>query len=357
MVTTLIQYLFGISVLLINTTNLCQDSHYSGEEFKPENILAKMNLVNDYFISNSWMNNDRNWIRGTYYTGLMAFYHVSKDSSLLNQAEQWGAKHGWRTGTEWTFPANRLTCTQTYIELYFLDKNENKIEDARSFMDNRVKNREPASKQGYDYIDALYVGIPAYIMMTEATGDNIYSTYGNWIFWNVVNDLYNPDVHLFYRDEQAKLDNEFWSRGNGWAFASIPRILQYLPPEDPSYHRYAELFYQLAEAISQIQGKDGYWRTDLYNPEKFPNPESSGTAFFTYALAWGINNGYLEKEKFFPIIEKSWVALYSAVDEDGKVCWGQGVSRDPGDVDKEDSEEYVSGAFLLAGSEVIKLIK
>ena len=354
--TIFLRFILGLSVLVASDISFCQNSIDFGKEFIPENILAKMNLVNDYFLSNSWMNNDRNWIRGTYYTGLMAFYHVSEDSSLLLQAERWAAKHGWRTGTEWTYPANRLTCTQAYLELYFIDKNENKIENTRSFMDKRINDHKQAAEQGYDYVDALYVGIPAYVMMARVTSNPEYSNYGNRIFWEVVNDLYNPDVHLIYRDEKAKQENEFWSRGNGWALASIPRILNYLPENDPAYIKYIELLEQMAKSISELQGEDGFWRTDLTNPNKFPNPESSGTAFFTYAFAWGINKGILDKEEYLPIIKKSWKALYHAVDSTGKVCWGQGVSRDPGNVDKEDSEEYVLGAFLLAGSEILKLV-
>ena len=86
-------------------------------------------------------------------------------------------------------------------------------------------------------------------------------------------------------------------------------------------------------------------------------PESSGTAFFTYAIAWGINNGILDPVIYKPVVQKAWKGLCSVVDEYGKVCWGQTVSRDPGKVKKEDSEEYVSGAFLLAGSEMLKLIQ
>ena len=69
-----------------------------------------------------------------------------------------------------------------------------------------------------------------------------------------------------------------------------------------------------------------------------------------------INNHILNKETFLPVVIKGWEALYNAVDKDGKICWGQGVSRDPGKVDKEDSAEFVSGAFLLAGSEMYKLV-
>ena len=112
---------------------------------------------------------------------------------------------------------------------------------------------------------------------------------------------------------------------------------------------------ELAQSLAIVQPEDGFWRTNLMQPDLYPNPESSGTAFFTFGLSWGINNGYLDQDKFLPVIRKSWSALYHIVDEDGKVRWGQDVSRDPGKVKMSDSHEFVAGAFLLAGSEVLNL--
>jgi len=326
-----------------------------------DNILKVLNRVNNHFLANEWKNNDRNWIRGTYYSGLMAFYEVTGDEQLFDQAKTWAMKHGWRTGTEWMSPANRLTCSQTYLQLYFKEPNIAYIERTRSFMDKRIENPEPASEQGWDYVDALYVGIPAYLMMTKATGEFKYADYANRIFWEVKTDLYDEEYHLFYRDEKAKTEKSangkkvLWSRGNGWAIASIPHILEYLPEENKYYSQYLELFKQMAEALLNCQDEDGFWRTNLADPEDFTDPESSGTAFFTFAMAWGINNQLLDKGRYLPVVEKAWHALYNAVDENGKVCYGQSVSRDPGHVDKNDSHEFVAGAFLLAGSEVFRL--
>ncbi len=330
--------------------------------FNPDSILSKLYVVNDHFKRQAWKQNDRNWIRGTYYTGLMAFYKVTEDSTLLQQAKNWAAKHGYRTGTEWTYPPNRLTCTQTYLDLYFLDTNKSYIQNTKSFMDKRVFDTEPAEDQGWWYVDALYVGIPAYIKMSRATGDDIYINYANRIFWEVKENLYDIAENLFYRDEKARSTitkngkKEIWSRGNGWAIASIPAILNNLPENNADRPAYEKLLLDMASSLSKRQRQDGFWNTNLADQEQYPGPESSGTAFFVYAMAWGLNNQILDKEEFLPIVVKGWKALYNAVDSDGKVCWGQGVSRDPGKVDKEDSAEFVAGAFLLAGSEMYKLV-
>lgn len=330
-----------------------------GPDFEPESVMAAMYRVNDHFLGQKWKQSDRNWIRGTYYTGLMAFYRATHDSVVLNQARNWSAKHGWRTGTEWIYPANRMTCVQTYLELYFIQPDDQKIRRAREVMDSQISDPKPAAEQGWDYVDALYVGTPAYIMMSEATGDPSYKEYANRMFRDVWRDLYDRDDHLFYRDEKAKQERTannqkvFWSRGNGWAFASIPRILDHLPETDTNYAWYLGLFREMASALILCQGNDGFWRTNLADPNVFPSPESSGTSFFTYGLAWGIRRGFLDRETYSPALHKAWTALIQSIDASGKVPWGQHVARKPETVKEKDWDEYVSGAFLLAASEVL----
>lgn len=330
-------------------------------EFNPDTIKLLIHQVNDHFLANIWKNNDRNWIRGTYYTGLMACWEITRDSTFFEQARNWGSKHGWRTGTEWIYPANRMTCVQTYLKLYKIENNEFMIKKGREVMDSKIDFKEPAEEQGWDYVDALYVGIPAYYLMQNVTGDQKYGDYANKIFWDVYSDLFDETEHLFYRDKKAKDEkssNEkkvIWSRGNGWAIAAIPGILEALPDSSKQRKDYIDLLQKMAFSLKKCQGSDGFWRTNLTDSLDYPNPESSGTAFFTYALVWGINKGYLDGNEFFPVVEKGWKALYHAIDSNGKVCWGQGVARGPGIVSKSDSHEYVSGAFLLAASEILKM--
>jgi len=349
-----------VYILLINFKGNTQD--FSSPAFKSDDILSKMYLVHDYFLANEWKNSDRNWIRGTYYRGLMAFYKSSEDSNLLNHAKAWATRHGWRPGTEWPYPANRLTCAQTYLDLYFINPDKNKIKRTRKFMDKRVYNSKPASEQGWDYVDALFVGVPAYMMMSKVTSDPVYSDYGNKIFMEVYSDLFDFDENLFYRDKRAKEEKSdngnkvLWSRGNGWAIASIPSILENLPIDHEASKFYIELVQKMSKSLAERQSKDGFWRANLADSLEYSNPESSGTAFFIYAMAWGINNGYLDRKVFEPVVIKAWIALYYCVNENGKVQWGQDVARKPEHVSENDSREFVSGALLLAGSEILILV-
>ena len=331
------------------------------DEMNPDSIQNLVRRVNHYFLQNAWMNADRNWKRGTYYTGLMACAEAMHDPSFFDQALRWGEKHAWRIGTEWMYPANRMTCVQSYLQLYKKAKNPDMIRRAREVMDSKIDFTEPASEQGWDYVDALYVGTPAYMMMTEVTGEPVYADYANNMYWDVYADLFDENENLFYRDKKAMGEKSnhgkkvIWSRGNGWAMAAIPRIVITMDDETAQAQKYIRLLQSMSESLLNRQGADGFWRCNLADPLDYPNPESSGTAFFTYAMAWGINRGYLDRDKFLPCVEKAWTALYHAVDENGRVCWGQGVARGPGRVSKTDSREYVAGAFLLAARDILKL--
>jgi unsaturated rhamnogalacturonyl hydrolase len=331
-------------------------------ELDRKNILAILYKVNDYQKRTSQGSEGRNWKTGTWYTGVMAFYKASNDTSILNQAISWANSNSWQIGNEWIYPANRLTCVQTYFEIYNFKKDPAMIQDGKDYMNTQITRTEPAYLSGWDYIDALYVGAPAYAMLSEITGEKKYADFLNRVFWEVADQLFDKDEGLFYRDSEARYVEKsrnnrkvLWSRGNGWAIASLPRILDHLAEDNPFYPKYVELLKTMAASLAERQGADGLWRSNLADAEEYPMPESSGTSFFTYALAWGINEGILDREKYTQIVKKAWNGLCNVVNDEGKVCCGQLVARGPGKVSQEDSDEYVTGAFLLAGSEVLRM--
>ena len=107
--------------------------------------------------------------------------------------------------------------------------------------------------------------------------------------------------------------------------------------------------------LATLQGEDGLWPSSLLDPEEYPGGETSGSAFFCYAMAWGINHGTLDREKYLPIVIKAWNGLVSKVNTDGKLGSVQKVAGAPGKVNPNDTMEYAVGGFLLAGSEIAKI--
>ena len=238
------------------------------------------------------------------------------------------------------------------------------------------------------YVDGLFTGPPALAMLYSITKDEKYLYWMEACVWDVYGELFDLDEGLFYRDRQRKPDYSgplssghirpesiprsesrasyvyprtesgkkvIWSRGNGWALAGLARIMKYLPPDYANYERYKAVFIRMASELKKRQQPDGFWYPNLADPEDFGYKESSGTGFFIYGLAWGINNGILDRAEYLPVVEKAWSALASEVSEEGKVQWGQLVAGGPYKVLKEDSHEYVSGIFLLAASEIYKV--
>ena len=358
------RYLSALVVLcILGAVSGCAADSAKIDVFSAEQITAIMHKANNYQVAHPWRPSDRNWIRATWYTGVMAFYETTGDPKLLAQATAWAKKHKWAVGTE-PHPANRLTCVQTYLQICALTGDKSAIEPAKKYMDSRLTLTEPAYKRGWGYIDTLYVGPPAFAMMSRATGDKKYNAYMNKVFWEVADYLLDKDDGLFYRDNRARVKDKspngkkvLWSRGNGWVMAGLPRILRYLPKDDPNYKRYEKLLQTMAASLIKRQGSDGLWRANLADDTHIPTPESSGTGFFTYAMAWGINNGVLDRKTYLPVVRRAWKGLCDVVNQEGKVCWGQHVGRAPYTVKREHSHEYVTGTFLLAGSEMLKMAR
>ena len=121
------------------------------------------------------------------------------------------------------------------------------------------------------------------------------------LWWKTTDYLYDRTEHLYYRDSRYFDQREkngrkvFWSRGNGWVIAGLARMLQDMPADYRGRDRYEQLFRDMAGAVLAAQSADGYWRSSLLDPDSRPNPETSGTGFFVFALGWGVTQGLLDR--------------------------------------------------------------
>lgn len=340
----------------------------SSQPFPPRaQILALMHRADDYQIAHPVMKpGDRNWERGTWYTGVMEAWKATHDKAFLNQALAWGRQSDWQVGQE-KLGANRLFCAETWTELYLTKRDPAMIEPTQRWLKTDAPNSPAGAKRWYldggkPYVDSLY-GAVVFPMLTRATGNKEYLATMRSFFDDVSGELWDKDEGLYYRDPTfiGKLDANgkkiFWSRGNGWAFAGIARMLEYLPKNDPDRQKYIAIFRQMAAALIERQSPDGFWRANLDDPAEFPHPESSGTGFFCFGLAWGINHHILDRKTYLPATEKAYAALMSAVSPEGAVEWGQLVDSQPHAVKQTNTHEYVTGAFLLASGEVYRLSK
>ncbi len=146
----------------------------------------------------------------------------------------------------------------------------------------------------------------------------------------------------------------FWSRGNGWVFAGLARFIEALPADHPERPLFVQTFRTLADQLVTLQRPDGYWPTSLMDAELVTNPETSGTGFFGFGFAWGLNNGVLEGDKYTAARDKAWDAMRRAVTPDGKLGWVQQIGKDPQKTDSESSQLYGVGGMLLFSSEMLE---
>jgi rhamnogalacturonyl hydrolase YesR len=220
---------------------------------------------------------------------------------------------------------------------------------------------KPRARDRWSWCDSLFMGPPAWIRLWAATSDKRYLDFAVTNWWITSDYLYDTKEHLYFRDStyfekrEANGAKIFWSRGNGWVMGGLVRMLQYLPKDHPDRARFEQQFKDMAAKILTCQQTDGLWRASLLDPASYPLKEASGSGFFTYAFAWGINEGLLERKTFEPAVSKAWNALVGCVTPEGKLTHVQPIGADPKKFAEDTTEAYGVGAFLLAGSEVWRL--
>jgi rhamnogalacturonyl hydrolase YesR len=325
-------------------------------------ITATMRKACDYQLEQQAKGKaDNGWIRGAFYTGVMAAYRATQDEHYLDAAMKWAAEQGDFTpqGKDLRFADNQC-CGQTYLELYLLKRDPKMIEPTRRIVDEMIEHPRPGRAEWW-WCDALFMAPPMLARLATATGDDKYLKFLDQMWWDSTEFLFDKEVGLYYRDKSffnGKTKNGqkiFWSRGNGWVAAGTCRVLEHMPADWPTREKYAKLHQRMMAVLVKLQGEDGLWRPSLLDAEEFPMPETSGTAFYCYAMAWGINHGTLDRETYLPLARKAWRGLAGKVTEEGKLGYVQRVAGAPGAVKAEDTHEYAVGGLLLAGSEMMKM--
>jgi rhamnogalacturonyl hydrolase YesR len=277
---------------------------------------------------------------------------------------------GWKVGAN-RFFGDDQAISQVYLDLYRSVKRDPlMIADIKAVVDEQISLPDPglgahtaalSGKGAWSWCDGLFMAPPAWARLSLVTGDKKYLDAMDEKYWKSFEFLYDKEERLFYRDSsyfdlrEKNGKKIFWSRGNGWVLAGLARLLEVIPDDYPTRRKYEELFVDLADRIRELQQPDGLWRSSLLDPESYPAGETSGTAFFTYALARGINNKLLSAVDFAPAVARAWQALNRCIQPDGRLGWAQPIGQDPKLVKAEDTEVYAVGAFLLAGREVLAL--
>jgi unsaturated rhamnogalacturonyl hydrolase len=327
---------------------------------KPRDIQKAMRKVADWQLRTGESRFSTDWTFAALYDGLLAASRATGDTRYHDAVLRFAERTGWKLGARFAH-ADDEAVAQSYLELNAEHPAPERVAAMKAEADELLARPDDPAKPLWWWCDALFMAPPALARLAKATGDSRYLDYMDREWWITSNLLYDPALHLYSRDatyldkrEQngAKL---FWSRGNGWVLGGLARVLAYMPANYPSRDRYVAQYRQMVQAVVAIQGEDGLWRSGLLDAGAYPGPEVSGSAFFTFAIAWGINAGLLDRKTYEPVVARAWKGLLGHVYADGRLGSIQRIGGAPGTLNPGGSWVYGVGAYLLAGEELEKL--
>lgn len=308
------------------------------------------------------------WVQGPFINGLFALGLIPDNEHYLTAVEQIGSNLNWQV-IKTVYIANDHCTPQTWLDFYKLKKVPAMIEPTRKSLDKYIADTADADEDvsftnknfnKWSWCDALYMSPPAFARMGNITGEQKYYDYLNKWWWLVSKAYYDENEHLFFRDQKYVNNHSetkvFWSRGNGWVVGGLVRVLEDFPQNDPMRPRYENQLRQMCNRLLELQQPDGLWTPNLLDSKKADEPESSGSGFFIYALAYALNEKIID-QKYKPAICKAWLALAGLVKDNGQLTYVQPIAESPYSFDPNSTMPYGVGAFLLAGSEMWRLAK
>jgi rhamnogalacturonyl hydrolase YesR len=306
---------------------------------------------------------NQQWTFAALYDGMLAASKSTGDPRYHDAMVKMAQHFNWKLLNS-RFPhADDMALGQSYMDLYLQKRDPVRMADTKAVLDKLIASKDDPSKLLWWWCDALFMAPPVLARMSAATGDRRYLDYMDREWWQTSASLYDPAEHLYFRDSRyftQKQDNGqkiFWSRGNGWVMGAFVKVLEVMPADYPGREKYIAQYQQMAERIASIQGKDGLWRSGLLDPAAYDLPEVSGSAFFIYSLAWGINHGVLDRARFTPVVTRAWAGVLEHIYADGRLGSIQSIDGQPGKFKPSASYVYGVGGFLLAASEMDAMAK
>lgn len=346
-----------------------------------QEVRKLIDKVNKYWQSNNSPEVRAFWDNAAYHTGNMEAYFLTGNSDYLAYSAKWAEHNQWKGAKsndraawkysygetdEYVLFGDWQICFQTYIDLYNISPDDRKIRRAKEVMEYEM------STPRHDYwwwSDGLYMVSPVMTKLYKVTGNQKYLDKLYEYFTYADSIMLDKDEHLYYRDakyvypkhKSANGKKDFWARGDGWVLAALARVIPDLPADYKHKAFFVDKFQKMAAAVAKCQQPEGYWTRSLLDPAHAPGAETSGTAFFTYGLLWGVNHGYLNEADYLPAINRAWNYLSkTAVQKSGAVGYVQPIGEKaiPGQVvDAKSTANFGVGAFLLAACEYVRYLE
>jgi rhamnogalacturonyl hydrolase YesR len=214
------------------------------------------------------------------------------------------------------------------------------------------------------WLDDMFMGIPTVAYMGVLTGDGKYFDEAARQVLQFAQRMWVPEKGLFRHGWVEEMDPHpafHWGRANGWAILTMCEVLDVLPVSHPKYGEILNLLKAHAAGLARLQQHDGFWHQLLDRNDTYL--ESSATAIYTYCLAHGVNQGWLDAKAYGPVAQLGWHAVASSVNAKGQVenvCVGTGMAFDPAFYAYRPTHVMAAhgyGPVLWAGAEMINLLK
>ncbi len=348
----------------------------SAADLEPATITAALKRSADWQLAHPSGTETRDWIIAPLYDGLLRTALTTGDAKYLAAVIRFGNQSGW-TPSNRIYHADDHAVGHAWLDIYLMDpKHKERLGPMKDRLSSVIEHpvteklefgKKPKTKRAsvsdrWTWCDSLYMAPPTLARLFTATGEMKYLEFLDREFQSTYDHLYDPEEHLFFRDATyftKKTPNgkkTFWSRGNGWVYGGLALTLEHLPKEHPKRDFYENLFKEMTIAILAAQQPDGLWHPSLLDPKEVDTGETSGSGFFTFGLAWGVNHGLLDRAAHLPAINRAWTGLMTRIGPDGLVGYVQPVGASPDHLEPGDTQDYGTGSFLMAGSEILRML-
>jgi unsaturated rhamnogalacturonyl hydrolase len=324
---------------------------------RPLDVEKAMRKVADWQVARIADSPSQDWTFATLYVGLLAASESLQEPRYRDAVETVAEHYHWTLGPR-KLHADDQAIGQAYLWLNRVKPDSDHFQPLHAQFDEVLKVPDDPARPVWWWCDALFMAPPVWSHLAATTHDPRYLEYMNRE-WKITSDLlWDSQEHLFYRDASYFDKREkngrkvFWSRGNGWVMGGLVRVLETLPATDPHRAFYIGRLREMADSVAKLQGGDGLWRPGLLDADDYPYAEVSGSAFFVYAVAYGINQHLLDAKRFTPVVEHGWAGLVQHIYADGRLGSIQPIGAAPGAYTPGASYVFGTGAFLLAGAEV-----
>ena len=345
-------------------------------------VLDQIIKVNNYWQAHNTPNVRSFWDHAAYHTGNMEAYRLTGRADWYAYTDTWCRHNDWKgaksddkrkwkyktygEGQDFVLFGDWQICFQTYIDMYNLVPAPYKVARAIEVMSHECSMTDT---HFWWWADALYMVMPVMTKMYKLTGEVKYldKLTENFLWSDSL--MFDKEEQLYYRDAKyiypkvktaCNDGKSFWARGDGWVLAGLAKVLADMPHDYKNRPIFVQRFRELAEGVARVQRPGGYWSRSMLCEDDAPGPETSGTAFFTYGMLWGVNNGYLDKATYAPVIDKAWKYLSeTALQPDGSIGFVQPIGEKPDPtktVDARSQAPFGTGAWLLAACEMVRYI-